>query len=143
MSTFALLLIAIIMLAVGATIGALVGRKLGPHSQRSLELEEQLREAEQRLSTYQGEVAEHFLETSRRINDLTRNYKEVHEYLASSAMKLTTPSLGRDLQVSGQITWPEDQAQDDEKRLDEGSSPETESAAPELEPNGRQNDHQQ
>lgn len=124
MSTFAVLLIAIIMLGIGIAIGALLWRKLGPHSQQNRELEEKLREAEQRLSSYQGEVAEHFLETSRRINELTRNYKEVHEYLASSAMKLTTPSLGREIQVSGQITWPDDQSrQDDGPREEESGSP--------------------
>lgn len=103
MSTFSVILIALPTFAIGIAIGALLWRKLGPQSRQSQELEEKLRNAEQRLSTYQAEVAEHFLETSRRVNELTRNYREVHEYLASSAMKLTTPSLGREMQT--QINW--------------------------------------
>lgn len=107
MSTFSVILIALITLLIGIALGAALWRKLGTQSQ-SRELEEKLKEAEQRLSLYQAEVAEHFLETSRRVNELTRNYKEVHEYLASSAMRLTTPALGHEIQVAAQISWPEE-----------------------------------
>lgn len=142
MSTFAVLLISLLMLAIGMGLGALLWRKLGPHSRQSRELETKLREAEQRLSSYQGEVAEHFLETSRRINELTRNYKEVHEYLASSAIKLTTPSLGREIQVAGEITWPEDQAPGDEAQLENDSEPPLQTAEPEAVSKGHQRDPQ-
>lgn len=105
MSTFSVVLIALLTLAIGIVLGALLWRKLGPHSHQNRELEAKLKEAEQRLSSYQTEVAEHFLETSRRVNELTRSYKEVHEYLASSAMKLTTPSLSREIKTATQISW--------------------------------------
>lgn len=133
MSTFAVLLIALLMLAVGIALGAFLWRKFGPQSQHSRELEEKLKEAEQRLSQYQSEVAEHFLETSRRINELTRNYKEVHEYLASSAMRLTTPSLGKEIKVAGEISWPDESAatQDEQELVQDSSNGEEQSAEPE------------
>jgi uncharacterized membrane-anchored protein YhcB (DUF1043 family) len=82
-------------------------RSLGPHQQRSRDLEKRLAEAERRLGEYQAEVSEHFVETSRRVNELTRNYKEVHEYLASSAMRLSNPAVGRQMQAAARISWSE------------------------------------
>ena len=61
----------------------------------SRELEERLNEAESSLQNYQRDVAESFAQTSQHISDMTRCYREMHEHLASSALKLATPDISR------------------------------------------------
>lgn len=106
-ATASAVLIALFALGVGIVIGALLWRSLGPHQHRNRDLENRLAQAERRLGEYQTEVTEHFVETSRRVNELTRNYKEVHDYLASSATKLSNPTVGRELEAAARISWAE------------------------------------
>jgi len=61
----------------------------------SRELEERLNEAESSLQNYQRDVAESFAQTSKHISDMTHCYREMHEHLASSALKLATPEISR------------------------------------------------
>jgi uncharacterized protein len=61
----------------------------------SRELEDRLNEAESALQNYQRDVAESFSQTSQHISDMTRCYREMHEHLASSALKLATPEISR------------------------------------------------
>jgi len=61
----------------------------------SRELEDRLNEAESSLQTYQRDVAESFSQTAQHISDMTRCYREMHEHLASSALKLATPDISR------------------------------------------------
>lgn len=77
----------------GAVIGLVLGIAWGRSrsrgdSNRVLELEEQLRMAESDLATYRTQVSGHFVETSRRLNDLTLQYKAVYEHLADGARTL-------------------------------------------------------
>lgn len=92
----------LLALLIGITVGALAFRRFGGQS----ELARRLQDAEQKFKDYQADVTEHFAETSRRVNDLTRSYKDVHEYLASSAMKLTNPQLSRAITQSAQQNLP-------------------------------------
>lgn len=110
-STTSAILIGLFALIAGGVIGALLWRSIGPQQNRSRELEQRLAEAERRLGDYQSEVTDHFVETSRRVNELTRNYKEVHEYLASSAMRLTNPALGQELRAAAQLSWNQGQGE--------------------------------
>lgn len=112
-STATVVIIALLSLALGTIAGGLLWRAFGHGDEGKQALEKRLEEAERRLRDYQSEVTEHFVETSRRVNDLTRNYKDVHEYLASSAVKLTTPSLGRELRAAAQISRSDEEAPED------------------------------
>jgi len=67
----------------------------------SRELEDRLNEAESSLQTYQRDVAESFAQTASHIHDMTRCYREMHEHLASSALKLATPEISRKILDSG------------------------------------------
>jgi len=87
------ILFAILSLAIGIVVGVLAFRRFGGQS----ELAQKLQEAEQQFKDYQADVTEHFEETSRRVNNLTRSYKDVYEYLSSSAMKLTNPQMSKSL----------------------------------------------
>lgn len=61
----------------------------------SRELEDRLNDAESSLQDYQRDVTESFAQTSQHINNMTRCYREMHEHLASSALKLATPEISR------------------------------------------------
>lgn len=60
-------------------------------------LEQRLHHAETTLQAYQRDVAEHFAQTSQLVNNLTQSYREVHEHLASGALKLATPAISRQI----------------------------------------------
>lgn len=90
-----LILTALVCALGGCVLGALLSRSLQPEKQQNREMEQRLQRAEEKLSDYQTEVSEHFAQTSQLVNNLTQSYKEVHEYLANSALKLTNPDISR------------------------------------------------
>jgi len=76
-------------LLVGILVGALFARAGSRReAARARELEEQLRSSEAEQTRYRGQVSEHFSETSRRLRDLTLQYKSVYEHLADGARTL-------------------------------------------------------
>ncbi|GAB1262229.1 Z-ring associated ZapG family protein [Aurantivibrio plasticivorans] len=79
----------------GGVVGALLSQRVGPSSTQRKLLEEQLKQAQQELKDYQAEVTDTFAETAKRVNKLTASYKDVHDHLAQSAIKLTSPAVGQ------------------------------------------------
>ena len=96
-SLTAVIVTACVTLLTGIVIGALLNRLASPQAQKSRDLENALKRAEDQLSTYQQEVTEHFAETAKRVNHLTQSYREVHEQLASDALKLANVEISRQL----------------------------------------------
>lgn len=92
---------AIATLVIGGALGALLVKTTSPGEQRSRELDTRLKQTEDQLRDYQQDVAEHFAETSQLVNALTQSYKEVHQHLAASALKLSNPDLSRQLIDAG------------------------------------------
>jgi hypothetical protein len=77
----------------GLLVGILVGASFARagsrrEAARARALEEQLRSSEAEHTRYRGQVSEHFTETSRRLRDLTLQYKSVYEHLADGARTL-------------------------------------------------------
>lgn len=101
-----ILVFSFLSLIVGALAGAWLFHRFGSQGKAAQDLEQRLQKAEQQLEDYQNDVTEHFEETSRRVNTLTQNYKDVHEYLASSAMKLTNPQMSRAISQAAQQNLP-------------------------------------
>ena len=82
-------LIAAGALVVGVLLGrALAGRGARREAERARALEEQLQRAEAEQTRYRAQVSDHFVETSRRLRDLTVQYKAVYEHLADGARTL-------------------------------------------------------
>ena len=79
-------LIALCSGLVGMVIGAMAARLLQPRSLRQMET--QLQETEQKLQKKNAQIAEHFSHTASLVSNLTRNYRDLHDYLASSAQQL-------------------------------------------------------
>lgn len=101
--------IVLIALVAGASLCYLALKYFGSQEQLNKNLAEKLQQAEESHTDYQTQVTEHFIETSKRVNNLTKNYKEVHEYLASSAMKLANPNLSQNIleQANNNLPGPE------------------------------------
>lgn len=98
-----LVLTSLISLLAGAGIGAFL-LYLFRAQVYSRELEQRLYEAENTLQSYQRDVAEHFAQTSQLVNNLTQSYRDVHEHLANSALKLATPAISRQILESANAT---------------------------------------
>jgi uncharacterized membrane-anchored protein YhcB (DUF1043 family) len=76
-------------LLLGIFVGVLLGRAGSRReAARARQLEEQLRTGEAEHARYRSQVSEHFGETSRRLRDLTLQYKSVYEHLADGARTL-------------------------------------------------------
>jgi len=95
------LLIGLVCLIAGAVLGVVMSRVFSPQEQKTRELEEKLAKTEDEYKSYQHEVTEHFVRTSELVGNLTRSYREVHQHLASSAMKLANPDISRELLQAG------------------------------------------
>ena len=77
------------MLAVGVLLGFFIGRTKGDTSApRVKELEESLAKAGQEMQQYRGQVTGHFEKTANLFNQLTNDYREVYEHLATSSEQL-------------------------------------------------------
>jgi uncharacterized membrane-anchored protein YhcB (DUF1043 family) len=110
--------------AIALGIGVLLGRSLGGGSarreaERARALQEQLEQAQAEQARYRAQVSDHFVETSRRLRDLTTQYKAVYEHLADGARALCpegvvaiAPSLAEALPATaGTHHDPADEAQ--------------------------------
>jgi hypothetical protein len=91
--------IAVGLLAAGALIGFLSGRRGGGALARRIRLlETELREERDRSAAYRESVAKHFSGTSDLFRDLTREYAALYAHLAEGARDLSggaVPEIGR------------------------------------------------
>ena len=92
-----LIIVAVIALICGCLIGALLSKTLSPEQQKARSLETKLQASEERIKEYQQEVTDHFAETAKLVNTLTQSYRDVHEHLASDALKLANVDISRQL----------------------------------------------
>jgi uncharacterized protein len=95
------LLIGLISLSFGLVVGFVLARTLHPQARERMDLEDQLQKSQDQIQDYQQEVTEHFTKTSELINSLSHSYRDVHEHLATSAMRLTNPEISRQLIDAG------------------------------------------
>lgn len=94
--------VAAVALIVGCLLGVLLSRTLSPQEQKARTLEAKLKDGEQQLMQYQQEVTQHFAQTASLVNTLTQSYKDVHEHLASDALKFANVDISRQLLKSSE-----------------------------------------
>jgi len=94
-------LIAAAFFLIGAGIGHLYSRKTGANNPSVQELEKKLEQTEQQLKRYQQEVTEHFVTVSHLTTNIAQSYRQIHEHLATSAIRLASPEIGRQLLKAG------------------------------------------
>jgi len=92
------LVIAAVCLLVGLATGFLLTRTLSPQESKRRLLEEQLKQKEDELRTYQRDVSDHFLKSSEMLREITRSHREISEHLVSSALLLSSPDVSRRVQ---------------------------------------------
>lgn len=95
------ILIGLSCLALGLIIGFIMARTLHPKERERKELEDQLKQSQEQTKNYQQEVTEHFLKTSELVNNLSHSYRDVHEHLATGAMRLTNTEISRQMIDAG------------------------------------------
>jgi uncharacterized membrane-anchored protein YhcB (DUF1043 family) len=81
------MLVALISGMAGIAVGALL-MFWGMHPKSRQQLEARLQDAEQKLKQQNTQITEHFTHTASLVSNLTRNYRDLHDYLASSAQQL-------------------------------------------------------
>ena len=89
-----------LLVAIGIVLGLVIGRTWAPPSP-GRDLERRLKETQDELNRYQQSVAEHFVETSKRVGALTQTYRELHEHLAKGAVSLANAEIGRSVSDAG------------------------------------------
>lgn len=88
--------VALVALAGGLGLGALLGRSMGD-SRKVQSLQEELEAAQQAHSSYRSDVYDQFAETARKFERMNESYSELHQQLASSAALLLGDSVGTPL----------------------------------------------
>jgi len=99
--TTSILLIGLSCLAAGLIIGFLMARTLHPKERERKDLEAKLQQSQDQIKGYQQEVTEHFMKTSKLVNNLSHSYRDVHEHLATGAMRLTNTEISRQMIDAG------------------------------------------
>ncbi len=101
MTTLTSLLIAAAFFLIGAAVGHFFSKKVEQGDKSVRDMEKKLEKSEQKLKHYQQEVTEHFVAVSHLTSNVAQSYKQIHEHLASSAIRLASPEVGRQLLKSG------------------------------------------
>ncbi len=89
-----LILVAIGALVAGLGTGLLYSRRLSPDTRKQRELERSLERLLQQQKDYRHEVAEHFTDTAKLLNNLAESYRDVHNHLAGGAGELCNDQAG-------------------------------------------------
>ena len=100
-SSLSVALLLCLAFSVGAIATYLWIRKSGENTVDVIELEKKLDKSEQHLKQYQQEVSQHFITISHLTASVTQSYRDINEQLVSSAMRLASPEIGRQLLKSG------------------------------------------
>ncbi|WP_339899756.1 DUF1043 family protein [uncultured Gilvimarinus sp.] len=96
---------ALIALFAGCIAGYVFSRGR-PGNARNADIEKRLIDAEEALNNYQRDVTDHFARTTELVNSLNESYRDMHEHLASSALKLSTPEISRQLLADAEHQLP-------------------------------------
>jgi len=83
----------------GATFSYL--RHIKGDGSANSDLQKKLEKSDQKLKLYQQEVSEHFITVSHLTTNMAQSYRQIHEHLATSAIRLASPEIGRQLLKSG------------------------------------------
>ncbi len=101
MTTLTSILIAAALFLIGVAVGRLFSQKVEQGDKSVRDLEKKLEKSEQKLKRYQQEVTEHFVAVSHLTSNVAQSHKQIHEHLATSAIRLASPEVGRQLLKSG------------------------------------------
>ncbi|MDG1474230.1 MAG: DUF1043 family protein, partial [Porticoccaceae bacterium] len=95
------LLVAVCAFVAGAILALNIFRPTNQKTSDTVELQGKLDKSNQQLKRYQQEISEHFITVSHLTANITQSYRQIHEHLASSAIRLASPEIGKQLLKSG------------------------------------------
>ena len=101
MITLTMILTAAAFFLIGAGLGHLYSRNKQTGDRSVYDLKKKLEHSERQLKRYQQEVTEHFLKVSHLTTNMSQSYRQIHEHLATSAIRLASPEIGRQLLKAG------------------------------------------
>jgi uncharacterized membrane-anchored protein YhcB (DUF1043 family) len=79
--------------------GYFIALRTAPSQKSQRQLESHLSEMQQQQEDYQHEVSDHFIETADLLNQLTSNYRDVHNHLAKGAQRLAGNNASESLKA--------------------------------------------
>jgi len=82
---------------IGILIGAALHKQFSSEGSKSRKLSEALEQEREKNQQYQARVASHFSETAGLLNNLTQQYRDVHQHLALGAEDLCRDDGGQSL----------------------------------------------
>ncbi len=82
---------------IGIVAGAALHKQFGHSGSQTRRLSAELEEAQEKGEKYRQEVADHFSETAGLLNNLTQQYRDIHQHLASGADELCRNDDGQSL----------------------------------------------
>ena len=100
-SGLAVLVIAALAFIAGAAAVFVFLRQSDKSAPDTSELQKKILKSDQQLKRYQQEVSEHFITVSHLTTNIAQSYRQIHEHLATSAIRLASPEIGRQLLKSG------------------------------------------
>jgi uncharacterized membrane-anchored protein YhcB (DUF1043 family) len=89
------IIIAIISLGIGGTLGYLAGRS---SSQPNGSEKQQIDQLKAEMNEYKDSVAHHFQQTSNMVNDMNNSYKGVIQHLAKGSQDLCEAAVAADIE---------------------------------------------
>ena len=91
-----LILTGLLCLVVGLLLGTIIQKKLPSANQkRNQSHHENKKNNEDLLLRFQQDVSEHFIETAKKLGQVTQQYRELCDHLAESALNLSNPDVSR------------------------------------------------
>lgn len=100
-SGFTVFIVAGLAFAAGAIAALVFFRSTDTNADDTNDIQKKLQQSDQQLKRYQQEVSEHFITVSHLTTNIAQSYRQIHEHLASSAIRLASPEIGRQLLKSG------------------------------------------
>ena len=100
-SGLTVLVIAALAFVAGAAAVLIFLRQSDKSAADTSELQKKILKSDQQLKRYQQEVSEHFITVSHLTTNIAQSYRQIHEHLATSAIRLASPEIGRQLLKSG------------------------------------------
>ena len=97
-----LILVTTVAFFLGTLIGYLISRNSAANHVLPRDIEKQLANSDAQLKEYQQAVTQHFITLSHHTSGVSQAYRDIQEHLASSALRLASPEVSRQIiQESG------------------------------------------
>ena len=89
--------IAIFAFLLGGFLGRAYIRNNSASGVSMRDMEKKIADSEERLRRYEQAVTEHFITLSHHTTNMAQSYRDIHEHLAASALRLASPEVSQQI----------------------------------------------